>query len=111
MTITLEIDDPLASILQTTAESRQVTATELAKQLLTDALGEKDDEWDLRNQRRIELIRKSNREGLSSQESGELQQLQDAADQRLEQVDLQLLDQLNQFREEVEKLPLKESTS
>ena len=104
MTITIEIDDPLASILQTTAASRHLTASELAKQLLADALGEKDEEWALLNRRRIELVRKSNREGLSFEESGELQQLQDAADQRLEQGDLQLLDHLNRFRTEVEKL-------
>jgi hypothetical protein len=111
MTITLQIDDPLASILQTTAASRQLTANELAKQLLADALDNGDDEWEKRNRRRIELIRKSNREGVSAEEAGELQQLQDAADQRLEQVDQQLLDQLNRFRDEVEKLPMKESTS
>lgn len=111
MTITLEIDDPLASILQTTAASRQLTASALAKQLLADALGENGDEWAVLNRRRIELVRKGNREGLSPEESGELQQLQDAADQRLEQGDLQLLDQLNRFHTEVDKLPLRESTS
>ena len=111
MTIMLEIDDPLASILQTAAMSRQLTATELAKRLLADALGEKDGNWDELNRRRIELIRKGNREGLSAAEADELQQLQDAADQRLEQVDLQLLDQLNRFRDAVDNLPLKESAS
>jgi hypothetical protein len=78
---------------------------------LADALGEKDGNWDELNRRRIELIRKGNREGLSAAEADELQQLQDAADQRLEQVDLQLLDQLNRFRDAVDNLPLKESAS
>jgi len=111
VTITIEIDDPLASLLQTTAASRLVTADQLAKQLLADALVDKDEDWASLNRRRIELIRKSNRQGLSSEETAELQQLQDAADQRLEQGDLELLDQLDRFRTEVEKLPFKESTA
>jgi hypothetical protein len=96
VTFTIEIDDPLASLLQTTAASRFVTADQLTRQLLADALADKDEDWASLNRRRMELIRKSNRQGLSSEETTGLQQLQDAADQRLEQGDLQLLDQLNQ---------------
>ena len=110
MTITIQIDDPLASILQTTAASRFVTADQLAKQLLADALVDKDGGWASLNRRRVELIRMSNRLGLSSEETAELQQLQDSADQRLERGDIELLDRLNRFRTEVEKLPFKEST-
>lgn len=89
MTITIQIDDPLASLLQTTAASRFVTADQLAKQLLADALVDEDETWASLNRRRIELIRKSNRQQLSSAEAAELQQLQDAADKRLEQGGLQ----------------------
>ncbi|MDP6356161.1 MAG: hypothetical protein QF473_13715 [Planctomycetota bacterium] len=109
MTITIEIGDPLASILQSTAASHQLTASQLASNLLAEVLGEDDEEWALLNARRIELIRKSNREGLSSEEGAELQCLQDAADQRLERRDLQMLGQLNHFRNEVKSLPLKEA--
>ena len=73
--------------------------------MLAELLGEEEKEWASHSAKRIELIRKSNRETLSSEEATELQGLQDAADKRLEQRDLELLSQLEQFRTEVEGLP------
>lgn len=111
MTITIEIDDPVASQLQTTAASHHLTASQLAEQLLANALRQNNEEWAALNCRRIELIRKGNRQSLTSTETAELQRLQDTVDQRLEDGDSQLLDQLNRFRIEVEKLPMKGSVS
>jgi hypothetical protein len=56
--------------------SQQLTASELANQLLADALGENGDEWAMLNRYRMELIRNGNRGGLSPEESDELPQLQ-----------------------------------
>jgi DNA-binding transcriptional MerR regulator len=57
------------------------------------------------NQRRIELIGKSRSLGLSVEEAKELDQLQDAVDQRLEPMDRQLLAVAEHFRLLAEELP------
>jgi len=59
--------------------------------------------WEVQNQRRIELIRKSAVETLTEAEQAELQSLQDAADRRLEERDWALLTQLDRLKRAIEQ--------
>ncbi len=101
MAVTIEIAEPLASRLQVKAAVRQVSPVAFARALLGEALQRMDDSeaWEIQNQRRIELIRKSSIEALPEAEQAELQALQDATDQRLEERDRELLAQLDQFKQ------------
>ena len=105
MELTIQLDDPLASQLHDRASASQLPPQEYARRLLGEALPSLDEsaKWDTQNRRRIALIRKS--EGLAIDEQAELQSLQEAADQRLEARDRQLLDELARFKEAVERLP------
>jgi hypothetical protein len=107
MVVTLAIDEPLASRLQAKAAARQVSPEEFARALLGEALQQMDDAetWEGQNQRRITLIRKSSVEALTEAEQAELQWLQNAADQRLEARDRELLAQLDRFKHAVAHLP------
>jgi hypothetical protein len=64
-----------------------------------------EDNWQPRNQRRLSLIRKGLTRSLTDEEQSELQQLQDELDKRLESHDNRLLEQLQQMKEAVERLP------
>jgi len=107
MELTIQLDDPLASQLHDRASASQLPPQEYARRLLGEALQSLDEsaKWDTQNRRRIALIRKSVHEGLAIDEQAELQSLQEAADQRLEARDRQLLDELARFKEAVERLP------
>ena len=107
MVVILAIDEPLASRLQAKAAARQVSLEEFARVLLDEALQQMDDSdaWEVQNQRRIALIRKSSVEALTEAEQAELQSLQDATDQRLEVRDRELLAQLDRFKHAVAQLP------
>ena len=107
MVITLAIDEPLASRLQAKAAARQVSPEEFARALLDEALQQMDDSdaWEVQNQRRIALIRKSSVEALTEAEQAELQSLQDATDRWLEVRDRELLAQLDRFKHAVAQLP------
>lgn len=81
MSVTITLDDNLVTQLQAQAEARHLSVEALALQILGDAVADGNDaEWRACNQRRIELIRQQFAEGLSADEAGELQQLQDVAD-------------------------------
>jgi hypothetical protein len=61
----------------------------------------KDATWHKTNQRRLALVRKSATVGLTPQEAGELQQLQIAADRRLEAMDAERLAEVKRMEEKV----------
>ena len=106
MVVTIEIDEPLASRLQAKAAVQNVSPEEFARMLLGESLQRMDDSetWEAQNRRRISLIKKSSIETLTALEQDELQQLQDTADQRLEERDHELLAQLERFKQAAEKL-------
>jgi plasmid stability protein len=78
MPVTITLDDNLVAQLQVQAAARNLSVEVLALQILSEAIAnEYDAAWRACNQRRIALIRKQFAEGLSTDEAGELQQLQD----------------------------------
>jgi hypothetical protein len=97
--VTILLDDALASRLNQRAAAEHLTMQEYAHRLLGRVLTQLETagSWHGRNQRRLQLIRKGLTAELSSEERRELEQLQTALDQRLEQVDEQLLQTLEQF--------------
>jgi plasmid stability protein len=105
MSITITLDDHLAAQLQSRAEAHNLSLEALALQILGEAVANGDDaEWRACNQRRIELIRKQFAEDLTSDEEGELQQLQNLADQHVERFDEQLLRDINQLYHKAKRL-------
>jgi len=68
------------------------------------------DDWEIRNQRRLDLIGRSLAANLSPGETAELQQLQAELDKRLEAGDDRLLMQLRQMREAAARLPREPSS-
>jgi hypothetical protein len=101
MSVTIELDGPLASQLQAQAADRQLPPDEFARRLLGEALQHIDqsERWQAQNCRRIDLIKKSSAQALTAHEAAELQSLQDLADRRLEERDRQLLEQLDHFQQ------------
>ena len=98
MSLTITLDDNLVAQLQTQADAQHLSVEALALQILGDAVTDGEDaEWRACNQRRIELIRRQFAESLSADEAGELQQLQDMADQRMERFDAQRLDDIKRL--------------
>jgi plasmid stability protein len=107
MAISITLDDELATQLQVQADALNLSVDELARQILGEAVATRRDEgaaWQVCNQRRVELIRKQFAEGLSSEESSELQRLQDQADQYVEHLDEQRLDDLKQLYSKVKRI-------
>jgi hypothetical protein len=77
----------------------------LVLQILGDAVVDGDDiDWRTCNQRRLELIRRQFDVGLSADESGELQQLQDLADQRLEGFDARMLHDVKRLHRQAKRI-------
>lgn len=107
MTISITLDDELATQLQVQADALNLSVDELARRILGEAMSTQRDEgtaWQICNQRRVELIRKQFAEGLSSEESSELQRLQDQADQHVEELDAQRLDDLKHLYSKVKHI-------
>lgn len=93
MAITITLDGDLAEQLQSQANARHLSVEALARQILGDALAHEDNAaWERCNQRRVGLIQKQFAEGLSPEETSELQQLQDKADRHVERFDDRFLD-------------------
>jgi hypothetical protein len=63
-----------------------------------------DEPWGRRNQRRLELIRKSTRSPLSPEEQAHLDQLQGWLDERFQPFDAGLLKQLDEMKEAIASL-------
>jgi hypothetical protein len=93
MTLTITLSDPLASRLQSRADTERVPVGELASRLLEHGIQSPLDAepWRIANQRRLVLIQKRFSSGLSNEEAIELQQLQELADRQLEEMDMHLL--------------------
>jgi plasmid stability protein len=107
MAISIMLDDELATQLQVQADALNLSIDELARQILGEAVATRGDEgaaWQVCNQRRVELIHKQFAEGLSSEESSELQRLQDQADQHVEHLDEQRLDDLKHLHSKVKRI-------
>jgi predicted transcriptional regulator len=105
MSVTITLDDNLVAQLQSQAEARNLSVAELALHILGEAVTNGGDaEWQACNQRRIELIRKQFAEGLRPDEVGELQQLQEMADQHLERFDERMLDDVKQLYSKAKRI-------
>ena len=107
MYLTIALDEPLAEQLRRRASARDLSPEQAAREILGRALHRIAEEEARResSQRRAELIQKCRSLGLTPEESGELDRLQAALDQRLEAVDCQLLGVAEEFRQLAERLP------
>jgi hypothetical protein len=107
MSVTVTLDTAVASQLQAQASLERLSAEDLAGKLLAEAIQQRARSviGEAANRRRVELIRKSNRGGLSSHEVAELGRLQAELDERLERWDGELLAELDQMEKAVQDLP------
>ena len=103
MATAIPLDDALASQLRSEATARRLSVEEFSRRLLAEALQhiEASSRWGARNQRRIELIRKSTKVQLTLAEQGELDELQVELYQRMEATDQELLSNLNELENAV----------
>jgi hypothetical protein len=102
----IHVREDLAQRLQAEAKNRSVSVEELALTILDGAVPPvpQDPGWGKRNQRRLELIRKSTRCPLSEQEQAELDQLQGWLDETFQSFDAGLLKQLHDMKQAVAQL-------
>ena len=107
MHLTISLDEPLAEQLRRRASAKDLSPEQAARELLGHALRRlaEEEAWRESSQRRAELIEKSRYLGLTAEESGELDRLQAAIDQRVEARDRQLLGVAQEFRQLAESLP------
>lgn len=98
MSLTITFEDELAQRLEREAHERRISAEELARTILDDAVPRESARWGNLNQRRLELIRKSLREVLPEHEQSELDELQASLDSRFSDFDQTLHQQLGQLR-------------
>ncbi|NUQ62674.1 MAG: hypothetical protein HUU20_09305 [Pirellulales bacterium] len=96
MAITIELDDAMASQLRSEAAARQMSLEEFGRRLLAEAMHriQVSSNWRARNQRRVELIRKSTSAELTAAEQAELDDLQAELYERMETADQDLLDRI-----------------
>jgi hypothetical protein len=106
MSVTIVLNDSLADRLRAQARVEQQPVEVFAHELLAEAVRQRglSVAWDCKNQRRVELIRKSTRRGLSTEEQAELDRLQAELDERLGQWDDELLAELSGLEQAVENL-------
>lgn len=106
MSVTIVLNDSLAEQLIVRARVEQQPVETLAHELLAEAVRQRglSAEWDRKNQRRVELIRKSTRRGLSAAEQAELDSLQAELDERLGHWDDELLEGLSGLEQAVGSL-------
>jgi hypothetical protein len=90
MPLTITVTDPLALELQGAADLRRISVEQFALDVLGQAV--QRHEWPRANRRRLTLIRQQFAAGLTAAEAAELQDLQRQADQHLESLDSQMLD-------------------
>lgn len=95
MPLTITVSDPLASKLQSEAASRQISVEQFALEVLGQAVP--SDAWVIANKRRLALIQKQFAGGLDPAEAAELQELQCRADQHLESLDSQMLNDVDEM--------------
>ena len=103
MATAIPLDDALAAVLRSEATARRLSVEEFSRRLLVEALQniEAADPWAARNQRRIELIRRSTTVPLTTAEQEELDELQAELYQRLEAKDRELLEKLGELENAV----------
>jgi predicted transcriptional regulator len=103
MSIMINVQDDLAQRLQAVAKNQRVSVQELAITILDNAVPPvpQEESWGKRNQRRLELIRKSTRGHLSGQEQAQLDQLQAWLDAIFQPFDAGLLKQLDEMKQAV----------
>jgi DNA-binding transcriptional MerR regulator len=106
MSVTIVLNDSLADQLHAQARVEQQPVETLAQELLAEAVRQRglSRTWDRQNQRRVELIRKSTRRGLSVEEQTELDGLQANLDARLGHWDKELFEQLSDLEQAVQDL-------
>jgi hypothetical protein len=107
MSVVITLNDSLANQLQAQATVERLPVEDFALKLLAEAVDQRGRSatWQVKNRRRVDLIRKSNRGSLSADEEIELQQLQAELDEHLEHWDAQLLSELSRMEQAVEILP------
>ncbi len=103
MTITLQLEDPLAERLQSQANAKKVSVESCAKEVLEVALEPTAEwkSWSQVNSRRFALIRKRSQSGLDGTEAEELDQLQSHVAALLEPADRRMLDKLAEVEKKV----------
>jgi hypothetical protein len=102
MSVTITVHEPLAAQLKSEAQQRRVSLADLAADLLARALeGARDSKWYEANRRRLALLQKSAKTGLTAREAEELKELQTLADQRLEAMDAGRLAEVERIEREV----------
>jgi hypothetical protein len=111
MSVVINVHDNLARRLQAEAASRSVSVEELATTILDRAVPPfpAGRDWSQRNRRRLELIRKSTRCELTSQEQAELDQLQSWLDEEFQSFDAGLLNHLDEMKQTVKGLAAEQS--
>jgi len=101
MSITITLDDELASRLERQAQTRRVSVQQWAVEVLNHAHGFPDqaEAWRELNARRFELIHRRHHGGLSKADEAELAELQATADRWLEPIDRRRLENLRPYEE------------
>src|SRR4051794_21111804 len=95
MPLTITVTDSLAIKLQSEAALRKIPVEQFALDVLGQAV--QNDEWAIANRRRLALIRQQFAGGLAAAETAELQELQRRADQHLESLDAQMLNDVTEM--------------
>ncbi len=109
MSVVINVDDGLARRLQNAAKNQNTSMEVLAIAILDGAVSKGDDEWGNRNQRRLELIRKSTRGELTTVEIAELNELQNWLDEQFESFDRGLMNQLDETKRSVASFATEQS--
>lgn len=100
MSVAINLNDELAGVLAEKAKKHRQSLEEFTVNLLQKAVNIEgaDPDWNSKNQRRLELIRKSVQDELTDREQGELDDLQLAFDKRFESFDKGLLGTVTEIR-------------
>ena len=106
MPLTITIDDELAATLEAQADARSLSVPEWISMLAKPA-PKAWRSWEELNARRIDLIGKKYDAGLNSEESAELETLQDVAAQTCEPTDRARLEHVGKLVEEAKKIASK----
>ena len=107
MSITLNLEDPLAAELRQEASAEHVSPEELAHRLVREALDQRiaARHWQAHNRRRLELIAKKLQSPLTADEMAELGQLQSLAERTAAPFDRALLNTATELRHAIDALP------
>ena len=106
MSLTITVNDDLASRLEAKAQAHQRSVEEWALTILGHAVENPDEllNWSRLNQRRFELIQKRYSVGLDESEEQEFVELQDSVAKLLEPHDRQMIEMLKPYEEAAYRL-------